>query len=226
MSAQLFDLPPVAPDGFAYRAELITRDEEEDLAARLADLPFEPFLFRGYEGRRRVVSFGLRYDFNGPGLAPAAPIPDWLHPVRDRAAAFAGLPPDAFAHLLINEYRQGAPIGWHRDRPVFDKVVGVSLLAPTLMRFRRRVGDRFERINVPLEPRSAYLLDGAARRDWEHSLPEARAHRYSLTFRSLRSGSIERLDAEHRAYHVDRPGRRSIVPAAWRQAGRPAPKGR
>jgi alkylated DNA repair dioxygenase AlkB len=188
VSAQLFDLPPVAPPGFAYRAELITAEEEQDLAARLAELPFEPFLFRGYEGRRRVVSFGLRYDFAGAGLVEAVPIPAWLHPVRDRAAAFAGLSGEAFAHLLINEYREGAPIGWHRDRPAFDKVVGVSLLAPTTMRFRRRVGERFERINTPLAPRSAYLLDGPARREWEHSLPEAPAHRYSLTFRNLAPG--------------------------------------
>lgn len=183
----LFDLPPVAPDGFRYREDLISPAEEADLAARLGTLPFEPFQFRGYEGRRRVVSFGLRYDFNGPGLVTAEPLPGWLLPVRDRAAAFAGLAPDAFAHVLINEYLPGAPIGWHRDRPVFDKVVGVSLLAPTVMRFRRRLGDRFERINTPIAPRSAYLLDGPARLHWEHSLPEAKAHRYSITFRNLRA---------------------------------------
>ncbi|WP_293901706.1 alpha-ketoglutarate-dependent dioxygenase AlkB [Phenylobacterium sp.] len=183
--APLFDLPPTGPPGLAYRPDLIAPDEERDLVERLGALPFAPFVFRGYEGRRRVVSFGLRYDFSGQGLVQAAPIPDWLRPVRDRAAAFAGLPGEAFAHLLINEYRPGAPIGWHRDRPAFDKVVGVSLLAPTTMRFRRRVGDRFERINVPIAPRSAYLLDGPARHDWEHSLPEARAHRYALTFRNL-----------------------------------------
>jgi alkylated DNA repair dioxygenase AlkB len=187
VSAQLFDLPPVAPEGFAYRADLISPAEERQLATRLALLAFEPFLFRGFEGRRRVISFGLKYDFNGPGLVAAEPIPDWLLPVRDRAAAFAGAPAATFAQLLINEYREGAPIGWHRDRPVFDKVVGVSLLAPTVMRFRRRVGERFERISTPLEPRSAYLLDGPARRDWEHSLPEATAHRYSLTFRNMRA---------------------------------------
>ena len=185
MSA-LFDLPPVAPPGFRYRAELVTPDEERELAARLATLAFEPFQFRGYEGRRRVISFGLKYDFNGPGLVTVDPLPDWLLPIRDRAAAFAGLPGDAFAHVLINEYREGAPIGWHRDRPVFEKVVGVSLLGATVMRFRRRAGTRFERINVPVEPRSAYLLDGPARTEWEHSLPEARAHRYSITFRNLR----------------------------------------
>jgi len=182
----LFDLPPAAPHGFVYRADVITPAEETALAARLAALPFEPFLFRGYEGRRRVVSFGRRYDFNGPGLMEAPPIPDWLHPVRAWAADLAGVAPEAFEHLLINEYREGAPIGWHRDRPVFDKIVGVSLLAPTVMRFRRRAGGRFERFNVPLAPRSAYLLDGDARLHWEHSLPEAKAHRYSLTFRNLR----------------------------------------
>jgi alkylated DNA repair dioxygenase AlkB len=187
VTAALFDLPPPAPEGFRYRDDIVSPAEEADLAARLAGLPFEPFQFRGYEGRRRVVSFGLRYDFNGPGLVEAEPLPDWLLPVRDRAAAFAGLPPAAFAHVLINEYREGAPIGWHRDRPVFEKVVGVSLLSETVMRFRRRVGERFERINTPLAPRSAYLLDGPARLHWEHSLPEAKAHRYSITFRNLRA---------------------------------------
>ena len=175
-----------APPGFVYRPDFLTPDEEFVLLERIAGLPFEPFQFRGFEGRRRVVSFGWRYDFNGPGLVQADPMPAWLLPVRDRAAAFAALPPEAFAHVLINEYREGAPIGWHRDRPVFEKVVGVSLLSPTVMRFRRRIGERFERINTPLAPRSAYLLDGPARLHWEHSLPEAKAHRYSITFRNLR----------------------------------------
>ncbi len=183
----LFDLPPVAPEGFRYRDDLVTPAEEAELVDRLAGLAFEPFQFRGYEGRRRVVSFGLRYDFTGPGLVDAEAMPDWLLPVRNRAAAFAGLPGEAFRHVLINEYREGAPIGWHRDRPVFEKIVGVSLVSPTVMRFRRRVGERFERMNVPVAPRSAYLLDGPARLIWEHSLPEAKSHRYSITFRNLRS---------------------------------------
>jgi len=182
----LFDLPPAAPPGFRYQPDLVTPEEERDLVARLETLAFEPFQFRGYEGRRRVVSFGLKYDFNGPGLVNVEAMPDWLLPVRDRAAAFAGLAGDDFAHVLINEYREGAPIGWHRDRPVFDKVVGVSLLGPTVMRFRRRAGARFERINTTIAPRSAYLLDGPARTEWEHSLPEAKAHRFSITFRNLR----------------------------------------
>lgn len=183
----LFDLPPEAPPGFRYQADLVSPDEERELVGRLTLLAFEAFQFRGFEGRRRVVSFGLRYDFNGPGLLRAEPMPDWLLTVRDRAAAFAGLAGDDFAHVLINEYREGAPIGWHRDRPVFDKVVGVSLQATAVMRFRRRVGARFERMNVALASRSAYLLDGPARGEWEHSLPEAKAHRFSITFRNLRT---------------------------------------
>jgi len=179
--------PPAAPPGFAYRPDLVSEAEAAALLDRLARLPFAPFQFRGYEGRRRVHSFGWRYDFTGPGLVVADPMPDWLLPVRDRAAALAGLPPEVFEHVLINEYREGAPIGWHRDRPVFDKVVGVSLGAPTVMRFRRRRDERFERLNVPLAPRSAYLLDGPARTEWEHSLPEAKALRYSITFRNLRA---------------------------------------
>ncbi len=186
--APLFDLPPTGPPGFAYRPDIITPAEEAELAERLAALPFEPFQFHGYEGRRRVFSFGWRYDFTGAGLVQAEPIPDWLFPLSAKAANLAGLAPEALAHVLINEYREGAPIGWHRDRPAFEKVVGVSLLAPIVMRFRRRVGDRFERLNAPLAPRSAYLLDGLARTEWEHSLPEAKAHRYSITFRNLRSG--------------------------------------
>jgi alkylated DNA repair dioxygenase AlkB len=185
-TSTLFDLP-VGPEGFAFRDAFVTPEEERELLDGLVTLPFAPFQFQGFEGKRQVVSFGLRYDFNGPGLTEAPPLPEWLLPLRDRAAAFAGVQPEAFAHVLINEYRVGAPIGWHRDRPVFDKVVGVSLLGPTTMRFRRREGDRWARTAVALAPRSAYLLDGPARREWEHSLAEAKAHRYSITFRNLKT---------------------------------------
>ena len=188
MSAQLalFDAPPMAvPDGFAYRPDFISPEEERALVHRLGALDFAPYQFRGVEARRRVHSFGWRYDQGRPGLAQGSEMPDWLLPLRDRAAAFARLLPSDFAHVLINEYREGAPIGWHRDRPMFDKVVGISLLAPTVMRFRRRSAAGFERLAIPLAPRSAYVLDGPARLHWEHSLPEAKALRYSITFRNL-----------------------------------------
>lgn len=180
------DLFALRPEGFRYAADFLSAAEESALLHALAQLEFEPFRFRGFEGRRRVASFGLRYDFNGAGLMSAPPIPGWLRPVRDRAAALATVEPEAFAHVLINEYLPGAPIGWHRDRPVFEKVVGVSLGADAVMRFRRRAGSGWERQSIPVAGRSAYLLDGPARRDWEHSLPPALAHRYSITFRNLR----------------------------------------
>ena len=183
----LCDLPPEAPEGFVCQAGFVSEQEGTALLDQLSALPFEPFRFRGYEGRRRVASFGWKYDFTGPGLVEADPMPDWLLPLRARAEAFAGLAEGAFVHVLINEYRPGAPIGWHRDRPAFDRIVGISLGAATVMRFRRRDGARFERLNLPLAPNSAYLLDGPARNHWEHSLPEARALRYSITFRNLRT---------------------------------------
>jgi alkylated DNA repair dioxygenase AlkB len=190
VSAQpsLFDLPPPpdAPEGFLYRPEFLHPEEEAALAAWLATLPFAAFQFRGYEGKRRVVSFGWTYDFTRSHLEKADDMPAQLLPVRARAAALAGLPPDDLQQCLLNEYLPGAPIGWHRDRPVFEKVVGISLLAPCAFRFRRRVGEDFERVTRTLAPRSAYVLSGPARAEWEHSIPPVAAHRYSITFRNFR----------------------------------------
>ena len=117
------------PDGLLYRPDFIAPEEERDLAERLALLPFKPFEFQGFLGKRRTVSFGWSYRFDGSGLAPAEPIPDWLQPLRERAATLAGREPDAFEHALLIEYDVGAGLGWHRDRPVFGDVIGVSLLA-------------------------------------------------------------------------------------------------
>lgn len=183
----LFDDPPPPVPGLRYRAQLLTAGEEAALIRRLRELPFAPFEFQQWLGKRRVVSFGWRYDFGDGRLAAADALPDFLHPLRERAAALAGLAPQRLAQALVTEYAPGAGIGWHRDRPVFEKIVGVSLLSETVMRFRRRIGERFERINTPVAPRSAYMLDGPARLHWEHSLPEAKAHRYSITFRNLRT---------------------------------------
>ncbi|HEY2359121.1 MAG TPA: alpha-ketoglutarate-dependent dioxygenase AlkB [Phenylobacterium sp.] len=183
----LFNDAPALPEGFAYRPDFLATGEEADLAAWLATLPFEAFQFRGYEARRRVVSFGWRYDFNRSHLEQADDMPAELLPVRARAGAFAGLAPEDLQQCLLNEYLPGAPIGWHRDRPVFEKVVGVSLLAPCSFRLRRRAGAKFERAAVELAPRSAYLLSGEVRSAWEHSIPPVKSHRYSITFRNFRS---------------------------------------
>jgi alkylated DNA repair dioxygenase AlkB len=143
MSAQfsLFDGPePIAPEGLRYTPDLISAEEETALIQALAALPFTAFEFQGFTGHRRIVSFGWRYAFDGSGLHKAEPMPHFLLPVRGRAAAFAALDPAALQQVLITEYVPGAVIGWHRDRPVFGEVVGLSLLTPARLRFRRKEG--------------------------------------------------------------------------------------
>jgi alkylated DNA repair dioxygenase AlkB len=184
----LFAAPPGTPEGLLYAPELIGLEEERVLIERMRALPFAPFQFHGFEGKRRTVSFGMQYRFDGSGLAEAEPMPDWLQPLRARAAAFAGLEPDALVHALLIEYDVGAGLGWHRDRPVFDDVVGVSLLSEAPLRFRRRAGEKWQRFTFPLARRSAYLLRGPSRTEWEHSLAPVPEPRYSATFRTLAPG--------------------------------------
>ena len=176
---------PGWPEGFAYQPELVTIDEERALVERLGQLPLTAFDFHGYTARRRTLSFGRHYDFGRRTLEQAEEIPDWLLPLRAAAARFAGLAPEQLPHALVLEYGAGAAIGWHRDKAVFGDVIGISLLAPCRFRLRRKVGSKWERVSLLAEPRSAYLLRGPSRTEWEHSIPEVDALRYSITFRSL-----------------------------------------
>jgi alkylated DNA repair dioxygenase AlkB len=185
--APLPALPPALPEGFKYEADLVSAEEERALVAAFADLPFRDFEFQGYVGKRRVVSFGWQYDFNTRELRRTDDMPAFLLPLRDKAAAFAGLAGAALQHVLITEYGPGAAIGWHKDKAVFGEVVGISLLSPCNFRFRRKAGTKWERASLIAEPRSAYLLRGASRTDWEHSIPAVEQLRYSITFRNLRS---------------------------------------
>lgn len=178
---------PEFPEGFRYRPGLITPADEASLLARVRELPFREFEFHGHTGRRRVVSFGWRYDFSARHLQKADDIPEYLLPLREAVAAFADMKPEEFQHVLVTEYGAGAGIGWHRDKAVFGEVVGVSLVAPCVLRMRRAAGEKkWERAKVSLESRSAYLLSGPARDVWEHSIPPVDALRYSITFRNLR----------------------------------------
>ena len=181
----LLDEPSAAlPEGLEYCSGLVMPEEEAELIQRFQALEFKPFEFHGYFGNRRVVSFGWHYDFADRQVRRAEDLPDFLLPLGDRAAAFAGIDPAALEHALVTEYRPGAGIGWHRDRPVFDDVIGISLAAPCRFRLRRKQGTTWQRAALNLEPRSAYLLRGAVRRDWEHSIPPVQQLRYSVTFRS------------------------------------------
>jgi alkylated DNA repair dioxygenase AlkB len=191
----LLQKPAALPDGFAYLPEIMSSEEEAALVARFERLPFREFEFHGYLGRRRVISFGVHYEFADNKLHDREPIPPFLLPLRDRAAGFAGLDAAALAHALVTEYRPGAAIGWHRDRPVFGDVIGVSFASTCRFRFRRaltpsnrepgRGRTGWRRAEIHLAPRSAYLLRGAARDSWEHSIPPVEALRYSVTFRTL-----------------------------------------
>ena len=181
--ASLFSEPLVA--GLEYRDDFIAPGEEAELVQRLGSLELAPFRFHGWLGNRKTQSFGWRYDFDDASFRPADPLPEWLLPLRGKAAEFAGVDPGEFVHVLLARYDPGAGIGWHRDRSVFDKVVGVSLGSPAKLRFRRRTPAGFQRASLHVKPRSAYLLAGEVRHDWEHSIAPGEQLRFSITFRTL-----------------------------------------
>jgi alkylated DNA repair dioxygenase AlkB len=181
----LFHSAPAMPEGFRYAPDAIDADEEARLVAAFADLPFKQFEFRGgFLGKRRVVAFGSRYDYTGGGVKAADPLPPFLQPLRDRAATFAGLPSETLQQALVTEYAPGAAIGWHRDRPHYGDVIGVSLLTPCTFRMRRKRGAGWERAALRLDRRSIYLMRGTSRDEWEHSIPALEELRYSVTFRT------------------------------------------
>jgi alkylated DNA repair dioxygenase AlkB len=174
------------PEGFRYKSDLIDIDVERYLIESMLALDFAPFQFHGFEGKRRVVSYGWRYDFNGGGLKKAEDLPAFLLPVREAAAAAFGINGASLEQALLLEYPPGSTIGWHRDRPVFGDVVGISLLSACTFRFRRKEGAKWERRSLVAKPRSAYILQGPARSEWEHSIPAVPELRYSITLRSIR----------------------------------------
>ena len=179
----LFDEAFIA--GLAYRTDFIAPDEEQGLIDHLEMLDLSPFRFHGWVGNRKTRSFGWRYDFDDASFTPAEPIPAWLEQLRGKAAVLAGVAPQDIHHALVARYDPGAGIGWHKDRDVFDKVVGVSLNTPAILRFRQRSGGGFRRASFEAEPRSAYLLSGEVRRDWEHRITPGDQLRFSITFRTL-----------------------------------------
>jgi alkylated DNA repair protein (DNA oxidative demethylase) len=186
LQPDLFGRPDTAgPFGLTYAEDAITPAEEAALIAALDDVTVSPFRFQGWLGKRQTASFGWHYDFDKASFGEAAPIPNFLLPFRDRAGAFAGIAPAEFVQALIVRYDPGAGIGWHRDRPVFDHVVGLSLEAPATLRLRRRTATGFERASIDLAPRSIYHLSGEVRYDWEHSIAPMLVRRWSVTFRSL-----------------------------------------
>lgn len=188
VQAELFASARSFPDGFSYVADFLTPTQERELLEQFRTLEFHEAQYKEWRARRRIVSFGASYDFTHNRLDPAAPIPQFLHGLRAEAAAWAGLASTRFEYAILAEYRPGTPLGWHRDRPEFEEVIGVSLLGRARMRFRPWPPQPNERARstIELEPRSAYLMRGPARWMWQHAVSPTRELRYSITFRSRR----------------------------------------
>ena len=188
---ELFAAEPELPDGFAYEREFISPREEQALLCELEQLNFAEVKMHGVVAKRRVVHFGHGYHFDSRQLAAGPAIPAFLLPLRERVAKFAGRKPDEFAEVLVTEYPEGAAIGWHRDAPAFEIVVGVSLLNECTMKFRpwppeKNAPQRSRPLAHVLEPRSIYVLRGASRTRWQHHIPPMKTRRFSITFRTLR----------------------------------------
>jgi alkylated DNA repair dioxygenase AlkB len=181
----LFSTDGGGPQGLRYRPDFISADEENELIDRIRELPLMPFQFGVYEGKRRVASFGWRYDYSHQRLERAEELPEWLSPFITRIEAFAQLGASAVGQVLCTEYEKGVGIGWHRDKPHFDTVFGLSLASACRFRFRRKSGSRWERFTLQAQPRSLYMMTGEARHIWEHSIPPVEAARYSITFRTM-----------------------------------------
>ena len=184
-----------APEGFEYRPELISPSVEQALFAGIQALAFSAVEMRGVTARRRTAHFGWTYGFERRTSAPGEPIPSFLLPLRQAVAGWAGTDEESFAEALVTEYPAGAPIGWHRDAPMFGDVAGVSLLSACRMKFRPYVSPkdlapgappRRATYEVELAPRSAYLIRGLARTAFEHHIPAVPDLRYSVTFRTVR----------------------------------------
>jgi alkylated DNA repair dioxygenase AlkB len=179
---------PAFAAGYAYESGFLSEQEEAELIREIERLPFAQARYKQYLAKRRIVSYGGSYDFSAQRLEAGKPIATFLHPLRARAAAWIGHAPEDFTHALVTEYPPGSELGWHRDVRDFDLVLGISLLNACRMRFRHYPPKPREKsIAVELEPRSIYRLQGAARWEWQHSVPPVPALRYSVTFRTLRN---------------------------------------
>lgn len=187
--AQTPDAAPVLPQGMIYQGDFLTTAEEQNLVALIRGWPLKAMRYKAYTARRRVLSFGGAYDFNADRLRQAPPIPAELEPLRARVAAWIGAKPEAFTQVLVAEYAEGTPLGWHRDVPDFQDIVGVSLLNEALLRLRpwpHEPGKRDGVIKLAIQPRSIYLLRGPARWAWQHSVAPTASLRYSVTLRTAR----------------------------------------
>jgi alkylated DNA repair dioxygenase AlkB len=183
---RLFDTGLSFPNGFVYRPDFLTAREEELLLAHFEELPFENAEYKEYTARRRIINFGWGFEFDADKPRSGPPLPAFLQPIQKKAAKWLDVPVGRIVEALVTEYQPGTPIGWHRDRDVFESIIGVSLGGWCDMQLRPLSStDKGEIITVPLEPRSAYLMQGESRWNWQHHIPPTKTLRYSITFRTM-----------------------------------------
>ncbi|WP_253610048.1 MULTISPECIES: alpha-ketoglutarate-dependent dioxygenase AlkB [unclassified Bradyrhizobium] len=180
----MFDAPAAGPAGLRYAPDFISKATEGELIRHIRALPLAPFQFGQFEGKRRVASFGYRYDYGSRRLECTEPIPSWLSDIVAAIQSFGGASTE-IGQILCTEYDRGVGIGWHRDKPHFDRIFGLSLGSACKFRFRRRTENGWERFTLEAASRSLYLMAGDARQIWEHSIPPVEAPRYSITFRTM-----------------------------------------
>ena len=180
--------PVAAPPGLSYAPDFLSAQEETQLLAVISGLPFQQAQYKEWHARRRIVSFGGRYDFTRQQLSEAPPIPEFLLPLRARIAGFADVAPERIQHAMVAEYQPATPLGWHRDVPDFEVIMGVSLLGHARLRFRPWPPKLNARTTFAIElaPRSAYLLRDEARWHWQHAVSPTKELRYLITFRTRR----------------------------------------
>jgi alkylated DNA repair dioxygenase AlkB len=180
----LFDRVRSQPEGLRYTVDFVSQAIEQELILGIQTLPLQPFQFGEFEGKRRVASFGFRYDYDLRQLKRAEPIPNWLAEIVANVETFGG-PATRIQQVLCTEYGVGVGIGWHRDKPHFDEIFGLSLGSACKFRFRKRAAKTWDRFTIDAEARSLYVMTGASRQIWEHSIPAVEAPRYSITFRTM-----------------------------------------
>ncbi len=189
----LFDVPAQVPDGFIYRQNFISEAEEQELMREIQKVSLEPFKYYQFTGKRRTASFGWQYEFGASEITPAPEMPPFLLPLRTRAGIVFNIDLNSLIQTSIIEYSTGSPIGWHRDIPQFGVVIGISLGAPCRMRFREYSRVRSKKLNrdevlsIELQPRSIYLMSGASRESWQHSIPPVKELRYAIMMRTFRA---------------------------------------
>jgi hypothetical protein len=194
------------PEGFSYCPDVISADEEKELLAEIAPLPFQEFQFHGFEGKRRVVSFGWRYDFSEHKALPAPEIPPFLRELCRKVQAASGFALDDLQQILVTEYAAGAPIGWHKDRPVFGNVMA--------FRWRRRAPFGFESPPVTASGSGSPCFWNRVRRTYSRvpraglgSIVSRRWMSYAIRSRSEIGGRTEPLQAMRTKRKRNEPAR-------------------